>query len=733
MSPAIGHENKHLYEFGAFRLDTTERVLARNGERISLAPKAFDTLFILVLHSGHVLTKDELIKTLWPDSFVEENNLTQQISLLRRALGEGTDGQIYIETVPKLGYRFIPKVREIVEGEGELVLSKRTRTHIVLREEEEEVSDAVSPDYYSSARKTKQDLSRTRVIIALTLGSSVLMLVLWLASSPASVPEVLGFAQLTHDGHYKRGPVFTDGESVYFLEPDNAKTNLVRVSVSGGEPIPVLTMPTAGAGLYDFSPSRHELLLAEWASTDRDESVLLCAVPGGPCRRLGELTATAAALSPKDDRIFYAKREKIFSAKSDVGDLRELLTARGRVLCMSPSTDGHLLRYLVETTDTKALQFWEARTDGSHTRSIFSDVQSDFSYYHGTWTPDAKYLFFTQAQDGRESLWALHRNLFGEEIRTRLNTGLMNISAVAPAIDSKKIFAIGTLGHVEILRYNLKAGTQMPYLAGVSADSLAFSRQGDWVAYTTFPEGILVRSRVDGTQRLELTNSSQKALLPAWSPNGKQIAYMARGASGPWNGPWKIYVVSRDGGAAEELLPRAGDQGNPTWSPDGDSLIFAGVPWVKRFAPASTAVYQMDLRTRNVATLPGSQGLWSPRWSPDGRFLIAETIDSRRLLLFNFSKQTWEPVAQVSSELIGYTSWSRDSRFVFFNAYVRDQSATLYRVDVLRHFTDHFPMPGGLSQPIILGQWFTLDPYDTPLVLRDISIRELFAFNIRLP
>ena len=140
MNPAIGREGKHLYEFGPFRLDPAERVLVRDGERVSLAPKAFDTLFILVQHSGHALTKDELIKTLWPDSFVEENNLTQQISQLRRALGERTDGETYIETVPKLGYRFVPDVRQLADGkdEGELVLSRRTRTHIVVREEEEQ-------------------------------------------------------------------------------------------------------------------------------------------------------------------------------------------------------------------------------------------------------------------------------------------------------------------------------------------------------------------------------------------------------------------------------------------------------------------------------------------------------------------------------------------------------------------------------------------------------------------
>src|SRR5216684_8441856 len=100
---------KRLYEFGAFRLDPSERILVSHGKRIPLPPRAFDTLVILVQRSGRVLTKDELIETIWPDTFVEENNLTQQISALRRALGESE----FIETVPKLGYRFTPEVREV--------------------------------------------------------------------------------------------------------------------------------------------------------------------------------------------------------------------------------------------------------------------------------------------------------------------------------------------------------------------------------------------------------------------------------------------------------------------------------------------------------------------------------------------------------------------------------------------------------------------------------------------
>src|SRR5258708_357372 len=100
-------EGKHLYEFGPFRLDPTERLLLRNNQTVPLAPKAFDTLLLLVENSGHLLTKDELMKHLWPETFVEEVNLAQNISAIRRVLDDKSGGTQYIETVPKGGYRFV--------------------------------------------------------------------------------------------------------------------------------------------------------------------------------------------------------------------------------------------------------------------------------------------------------------------------------------------------------------------------------------------------------------------------------------------------------------------------------------------------------------------------------------------------------------------------------------------------------------------------------------------------
>lgn len=102
-----------LLEFGPFRLDAEERLLFHNGNPVALPPKTFDLLLVLVENRGHLLEKEELMTRLWPDSFVEEANLSRHVFTLRRALSDGESGVSYIETVPKRGYRFVTAVHEI--------------------------------------------------------------------------------------------------------------------------------------------------------------------------------------------------------------------------------------------------------------------------------------------------------------------------------------------------------------------------------------------------------------------------------------------------------------------------------------------------------------------------------------------------------------------------------------------------------------------------------------------
>ena len=109
----MSQQTTHLYEFGPFRIDTKNRLLFRDGQPIPLKPKVVETLLVLIENSGRVLDKDELIQTLWPDTFVEEGNLTQNIYVLRKALSNDSNGEPYIETIPRRGYRFAGQVKKL--------------------------------------------------------------------------------------------------------------------------------------------------------------------------------------------------------------------------------------------------------------------------------------------------------------------------------------------------------------------------------------------------------------------------------------------------------------------------------------------------------------------------------------------------------------------------------------------------------------------------------------------
>ncbi len=154
---------KHFYEFDSFRVDPEEQVLFRDGEPVPLSPKIFDTLLVLVRESGHIVEKDDLIKQVWPDTFVEENNLSQYISTLRRTLGDGRHEQRYIETVPRRGYRFADGVREVWDDNGAVVGATHTRVSLVVREESEEKEELIRAENLSNARSTH---SRNRVFLA---------------------------------------------------------------------------------------------------------------------------------------------------------------------------------------------------------------------------------------------------------------------------------------------------------------------------------------------------------------------------------------------------------------------------------------------------------------------------------------------------------------------------------------------------------------------------------------
>ncbi len=133
----MNRPDRRLYLFDAFRVDVNERLLFKDNREVALTPKVFDTLLALIENSSHVMTKKELMQQVWPDSFVEENNLAQNISILRKALGKTAEGEHYIQTVPKRGYRFVGDVRATGREEESVIVRERTRARIVVERNED--------------------------------------------------------------------------------------------------------------------------------------------------------------------------------------------------------------------------------------------------------------------------------------------------------------------------------------------------------------------------------------------------------------------------------------------------------------------------------------------------------------------------------------------------------------------------------------------------------------------
>jgi Tol biopolymer transport system component len=299
----------------------------------------------------------------------------------------------------------------------------------------------------------------------------------------------------------------------------------------------------------------------------------------------------------------------------------------------------------------------------------------------------------------------------------------MHFWGPSPSVDGKRLFVIGEQSRGELMRYDSESRLFVTFLSGISAEDLDFSRDGKWVANVTFPEGVLWRSRVDGSERLQLSSLPVKAAMPHWSPDGKRIAFSA---STPGK-PWQIFLISADGGSPEQLIPSEHDELDANWSPDGESFVFGE----SSYSPTSS-IYALDLRTRQVSTLPGPKGLFSPRWSPDGRFIAATSYDLLKLLLFDLTTQTWSELD--SGHMHGYPVWSRDAKYLYFSSPL-EKGIPFYRLRVADRKLERVAnanLPRGVAWGFF-GAWTGLAPDDSPLLLRDTSMQEIYALDVLWP
>jgi eukaryotic-like serine/threonine-protein kinase len=581
---------------------------------------------------------------------------------------------------------------------------------------------ARGPSVVPASSRGKLPMQRRWLRVISGLGIVAASLLAVLLTRPLRVPKVSNYVQLTHDGQPK-ALVGTDGSRLYlgFVRPQsyNASMGITQMSTSGGEPVQIPTASRAVLPLH-ISPDGAQLLVKDNQGGDYTGPLSSLPILGGSPHRLGAAVGQDAAWSPDGRLLVYTDGNNMFLAKSDGTEARKLVSVAGRGFYLAWAADGTRLRFTVIDDKTGAHSLWEVSTEGTNLHPLFAGWHDPPDECCGRWTEDGKYFVF-QSQG---EIWALSekrsffRHSTGKPVL--LTSSPLGLFTPVPSKDGRKLFVVGRAYRGELERRESKSGQFTPFLSGISAEDVAFSKDGKWVAYVSYPGSVLWRSKLDGSEKVQLSSPPLLAASPCWSPDGKQIVFYDYS----FGKRRKIYLVSADGGSPQQLLPEDPEpQMDPNWSPDGDKILLSGVA-----DDNDETIRVLDLSTHQVSTLPGSRGLYSPRWSPDGKYIVAMPADSLSLVLFDFNTQKWSQLAKVRA---AFPNWSRDGQYVYFLRWL-DHPAVL-RIRISDREVGQVLDLTNLPTTGNIGPWLGLGPDDSLLLLRDIGTQDVYSVDWEEP
>jgi Tol biopolymer transport system component len=603
-----------------------------------------------------------------------------------------------IETLPRRGYRFIAPVQ------------KRDGIR-------ERLELPAAPEPTSRLSSTKRLALLASFLCVVVLAVVLMRLKLW--SSPP-IPKVIDSVQITRVGQ-ALSRTFSDGTRLYFetFVPPR-RIDVMQVSSQGGETIR-MSLPIQEPILYDISPTGLELLVGGSAHEESqlEEPLWVVPLPAGSPYRVGDILAHDACWAPDGRHLVFANEKHLFVTKPDGSEVRKLATLDTKAYGIRYSPDGTRLRFTsLAGLDQGEIMEIGANGSGLHRLPIRGCC--------GAWSADGMYYYYQTDRD----IWVLpeRRSIlrkieFGAPVQ--LTTGPVPFQFPMPSPNGKQLFVLGRQPRVELVRYESRSKRFVPFLGGISGGELEVSPDGQWVAYTTYPESNLWRSKPDGSERLQLTFAPINAHEPRWSPDGKKILFT--------DVPSKLFVVPAEGGTPQQLMPEEHPTliGAGAWLPDGNSILF-GRAMGCRFDDLScfenTRIYLLDLQSQQVTKLPGSEKMFAARLSRNGRFVTAILgVEQGKLMLYDFQTQKWSELARGHDS--NSTVWSHDSKFVYVQ--LKDYPAELVRVSV----------PDGKIEPVLdlrdmtLGGyysgWVSLLPDDSPLLMLDRSTQEIYRLDLQ--
>ena len=727
------------FRFGAFELDRQTSELWKNGIRIKLQGQPIAVLSLLLEHPGELVTREELRKHLWSeDTFVDfEHSLNTHVKKLRQVLDDNAETRRYIETLPRRGYRFLAPVEIVSNG------SSRVSENVGSSVPTAPSSEAqVLPSQRQIALPEQQTsppiLRRHNYIVTSAIVLAVILTALYWFYRPRT-PVVIGIHQLTQTGHLKSlmgvHQLVTDGTRVYFDQLDGDRWRIAQVSVRGGDvsyvPTPLIPDPRVA----DISADGSELLIFSDLSfkhcADEQPAFWIIQLPSGQAQRLPDWAGglTWMQFLPGSNQITYVKQNQLYAANRDGTGMHQLVTFPANYsLSLWPqytiSPDAKLVRF-----PARLWQIWQSNLEGSRLRQFLPQFPE--AMYGGRWSGDGKIYIFDQLVYTATSLWAVNEraSLFRpfDSKPVQLTNGPIAFPAATVSRDGRQIFAVGESLRGELNVYDAGARQFRPYLGGMSGAFIDNSPDGQWITYVSFPDGTLWRSRVNGGERQQLTTPAIGVIFsPRWSPDGRFILFNAWQVDRRIDDYKKIYMIPAGGGAPLLLVSGDFQPADASWSPDGKSIAYGGASGVGD----ASEVRILDISTRQSRTVTGSKGKFGPRWSPDGRYLVAESGDEKRILLYSFVANRWSefPTPANTTEM-GWPTWSHDSRYV----YAMNNAHKIYRYRVTDSRVEEVADASELAvlSPVFRwGFWFQLTPDDRILVLVDRGTDELYSLDL---
>ncbi|HEX5733304.1 MAG TPA: winged helix-turn-helix domain-containing protein [Blastocatellia bacterium] len=492
---------KRFYEFSAFRLDADQRLLLRDGEVVPLTPKAIDLLVALVENSGHVLTKDELMKRVWPDSFVEEANLSHHVFTLRKALGEDRDGAKYIETIPRRGYRFVASVSQVQDESDEIVVAEHSRTHIVIEQSQETI-----PDVEAKVSEDKRLKERTAIgIKPLLLAGSTAVIVLgllsyfWITNNneknrPPNIKSiaVLPFRPLVAESHDE------------YLELGMADTLITRL----GSLKQIDVRPTSAVRKYtdinqDAVAAGRELQV---------DSVL----DGGIQRQGDRLRVTIRLLNVKDGTTLWA--DKFDERYTDIFVVQDVISERlAGVLSLKLSGEGEGLLNKRYTANVEAYQLF---LRGRYYWSNFDpqDLETSIKFFNAALEKDPTYALAYSGLANAYSVMGIYGPLLPKDAYPKSRQAALK----ALQLDDNLAAAHASLGAVMVFYDWDWTGAELEFKRAIELDPANID------AHTLYGYCLQAKGRADEAV-VEMRRAQE--IDPVWAVTNNDVAnalYLAR-------------------------------------------------------------------------------------------------------------------------------------------------------------------------------------------------------------